>query len=172
MQIALLSKIFFRLFETRETNWAKWIISNYDFNLCQRDVSNTRNLSPLMSTVFKAVHRIKGAISFSNDGLIWTLTPSKKYSTRSALSLLRSDFTPNHHSNQDLLWSYLWKLKIIPKIKCFLWKLTNHGIPTKQRLVSRSWGGDPFCDYCHTKVENNLHVFFKCSYSSTIWNKI
>lgn len=70
MQKALLGKIFFCIFDARDSNWTKWILLNYDLNLWQWDTSDTQNFSPLMNAVFKVALLIKETISFSNDEII------------------------------------------------------------------------------------------------------
>lgn len=63
-------------------------------------------------------------------------------------------------------------MKILPKIKFFLWKLIQGGIPVKARLVKRGWQGSQSCDLCPENSEDNIHAFFFCSYATQVWTLV
>lgn len=91
-----------------------------------------------MKEIFKTSSSIKEAIvSAPESQALWILNPSYLYSTKSALRLIRADSIQNLENLRPWKWKGIWKLKIIPKIKTFLWKLILGGLTTKSRLSQK-----------------------------------
>lgn len=55
----------------------------------------------------------------------------------------------------------IWKGKIPPKIKIFMWLLENGVILTKDNMIRRNWSGNPTCFFCEND-ESIDHLFFAC----------
>jgi hypothetical protein len=53
----------------------------------------------------------------------------------------------------------LWKIKVPPKIKVFLWYLRKDVLLTKDNLIRHNWNDNKSCVFCH-KDETILHLFF------------
>lgn len=168
MQKALLCKFLFHLFDARNEAWSQWITLNYKWTQGTEVTHNLNNLSSLMKEIVKASLAFKGAIITSDDTYNWVLTRNLKFSTKSAMKLLKSSPLPNFHLSHFWPWKTIWKLKLIPKIKIFLWKLMNCSLPIKSCLTARGWKGDSLCDLCPSKIEDDNHVFFKYTYASSI----
>jgi hypothetical protein len=64
--------------------------------------------------------------------------------------------------------NHIWKGKIPPKIKIFMWFLENNVLLTKENLVSRNWTGDISCGFC-SKFESTNHLFFTCHTARLVW---
>jgi hypothetical protein len=64
--------------------------------------------------------------------------------------------------------NHIWKGKIPPKIKIFMWFLENNVLLTKENLVSRNWTGDISCGFC-SKFESTNHLFFTCHTARSVW---
>jgi hypothetical protein len=57
----------------------------------------------------------------------------------------------------------IWKEKIPPKIKIFLWLVANNTILTKDNMLKRKWQGDPLCYFCHLpKTVTYFFYIFYC----------
>jgi hypothetical protein len=65
----------------------------------------------------------------------------------------------------------LWKLKVLLKIKIFLWYLRKGVVLTKENLAKRNWKDSILCCFCH-KDETIQHLFFDCTFARTIWGVI
>jgi hypothetical protein len=52
----------------------------------------------------------------------------------------------------------IWHLKILTRIKVFLWYLKKGVILTKDNLARRNWNGDTNCCFCHSP-ETIQHLF-------------
>jgi hypothetical protein len=68
---------------------------------------------------------------------------------------------------------HIWKGKIPPKIKIFMWLLENNVLLTKENMVRRNWNGNTSCGFCD-EFESTTHLFFNCHISagfglSIIW---
>jgi hypothetical protein len=67
--------------------------------------------------------------------------------------------------------SLLWKLKLLLKIKIFLWYLNKGLILTKDNLVHWNRTGNKKCAFCDCE-ENIQHLFFDCHYAKFIWRSL
>lgn len=138
IQKALLGKMLFRLINNRDEPWVDWVLSSYHLNGAFWNQSPPSNLSPLMKEILKASSSIKEGIVFTSDSqIIWSITSNHLYYAKSALRLIRAGSLQNLENMSLWRWKNIWKLRIIPKIKIFLWKLLTGGLPTKNRLSSK-----------------------------------
>ncbi|XP_024014707.1 uncharacterized protein LOC112088547 [Eutrema salsugineum] len=63
----------------------------------------------------------------------------------------------------------IWKLKIAPKIKHFLWRVVSSAIPTGENLKRRHMTRNSLCLRCLSSEETSNHLFFECTYAQQIW---
>ena len=70
--------------------------------------------------------------------------------------------------NKTETWSWIWKLKLPPKIKLFIWKCTQHRIRTKSILFSHSNHNTQFCPRCN-EIETPIHVLWDSDFARNIW---
>ena len=105
------------------------------------------------------------------DTVIWPHTTNGRYSVRSAYRFLmeRANWDWPNHSNMESesnLWKNIWSLKVIPRVKLFLWRACLEALPTKANLFNRhlvtSLLCDEYhreaCDECHWEAEDIMHV--------------
>lgn len=89
------------------------------------------------------------------DRVNWMLAVDGKFSVRCLyLKLVMNE--PNFPHK------FMWKVKIPPKIKVFLWLMSNNSVLTKDILLRRGWIGSEACPFCG-KDEYVDHLFFTCS---------
>jgi hypothetical protein len=62
-----------------------------------------------------------------------------------------------------------WKVKLLLKIKVFLWYLKQGVILTKDNLVKRNWKGSVQCCFCSSN-ETIQHLFFDCHMARLMWS--
>ena len=89
---------------------------------------------------------------------------SVKYAYHSLLSL--SNGGPRRITET---WSWIWKLKIPPKIKLFVWKCAHYRIPTKLVIFPYAGLNARLCPCC-TDIETLIHVLRDCSFARHIWS--
>lgn len=80
------------------------------------------------------------------DELIWK-PGNASFSTKTRLDWLMSD------SKQEVVsWAFLWKIKVLPKVMIFLWKVQRNLLPTRVFLHKRMGQeiSSTVCLFCHT----------------------
>ncbi|GLT58532.1 hypothetical protein SLA2020_314180 [Shorea laevis] len=63
----------------------------------------------------------------------------------------------------------LWKLKIPPKIRVFIWRAILNALPSLDNLVRRGIAQAALCPCCHLADESIMHLLFYCPYVEPIW---
>ncbi|KAJ4819339.1 RNA-directed DNA polymerase (reverse transcriptase)-related family protein [Rhynchospora pubera] len=94
------------------------------------------------------------------DNAIWKLNSSQSFSTKSYYLFIKT--LPKHNSNLKTIW----KLKIPPRMKIFLWRLLQNGIATIDNLRKRGWVIPNFCYLCKSHGESVQHLFNDCSFTT------
>lgn len=111
----------------------------------------------------------------TTDRLVWGFSKSGLFTVRSCYHLLISskhgeeEEALDRCEGADSLWKWIWALQVPPKIRKFLWRACHEIIPTRTALVRRHVGSNPFCEFCKLKMETGAHLFFHCSYVTSIW---
>ena len=77
--------------------------------------------------------------------------------------MTRADYGNDHRK--------IWKGRVPPKIKIFMWLMANDAILTKDNLIKRKWVGNPKCYFCDLDESIN-HLFFTCPVAKVIWGVI
>jgi hypothetical protein len=71
------------------------------------------------------------------------------------------------------IFKWIWRSRVILRIKVFAWLLVSDRLNTKDMLRRRNWNiaDDLFCVLCLAHVtEDWMHLFFHCNFSTRIWN--
>jgi hypothetical protein len=97
-----------------------------------------------------------------NDALIWMWEPNGVYSVKSMYAIInfRGIIPVNIH--------FVWKLKVPPKIRFFLWLIVHNKILTRDNLVKRQSIDDLTCVFCKEE-ETCHHIFAECVVGSNMW---
>lgn len=101
-----------------------------------------------------------------NDDVVWTASPTGKYSTKHTWEFVR-------RKRGKVLYAHvIWFSQNVPKWAFILWLTCVQKLSKKDRL--RRWGMDvdPCCVLCRHGNESFQHLFFKCDYSGGIWENI
>ena len=92
----------------RQKVWNTTLISNvFDYNTTQL-ILNT----PLHPLVYE-------------DKFIWKAEKNGSYSVRSAYQICVTEIADNSHLHIPGKWSSIWKLKVPPKIRNFVWRVSR-----------------------------------------------
>jgi hypothetical protein len=92
------------------------------------------------------------------DTFIWLAQQNRKFSARSMYRVLVvPHILPRDH--------VIWKLKLLVKIKIFIWYLIKGVALTKYNLAKRQRKGSFKCCY-YNMDESIQHLFFDCPYAS------
>ena len=72
---------------------------------------------------------------YSEDVLVWPLSPDGDYSVKTAYRLLATEVINGFPSSSggacSLLWTRIWKIHAPQKIKHFIWRAATDSLPTK-----------------------------------------
>ncbi|CAL5371541.1 unnamed protein product [Camellia sinensis] len=95
----------------------------------------------------------------------WRKSPDGDFSTSSAYDLIMQSQSLENN------WVWLWKLKIPPKIKSFLWLILIGKLMTNRIRHTRGYSDNPNCPSCET-VEDLDHLLQLCPYATNIWKQV
>lgn len=107
-----------------------------------------------------------------NDFLCWKLTPTGKFTTKSAyktcLQIMQEEGEPQPRAlpneTKELL-KQVWKAKdIAPRVQTFAWRLIRRALPTGKRACMYSKHISRICARCGLE-EDERHIFFSCSFA-------
>ncbi|GJY50707.1 reverse transcriptase zinc-binding domain-containing protein [Tanacetum coccineum] len=68
-------------------------------------------------------------------------------------------------------YEVVWFSNFIPRHAFILWLLVNERLPTQDRLSKWYPNKEMKCALCSTMQDSHQHLFFKCQYSSLVWEK-
>lgn len=102
------------------------------------------------------------ALTDSPDVTSWMLEPSDKFSTKSLYNRLAAG-----RGLAEL--SELWKVRLPPHIRIFLWQLIRGRLPSGDQVLKRSGPGDWRCPLCEVE-EDMYHIFFTCASAQFLWS--
>ena len=88
------------------------------------------------------------------DKIFWRLGSNGDYSVRSAYHHLMENMLDNEHLKVEGGWMQIWRLKIPPKFKHFLWSILRGCLPCKQNIQKKGVQSDNSCCYCSSIPEN------------------
>ena len=80
----------------------------------------------------------------------------------------------NWHQVSDVekaFWNSIWRIKVLGKIKHFIWKACTNSLPTKDNLMKRKILQEVVCHRCSDGVEDILHSVWSCEKLKIVWEK-
>ncbi|XP_019166891.1 PREDICTED: uncharacterized protein LOC109162661 [Ipomoea nil] len=103
-----------------------------------------------------------------DDIWYWYDDPNGCYSVKSGYRRIVGDYVNNSNGIFDE-WLALWKLKIPPKWKTFLWRAICDILPTTNNLLIKRVDVNPMCAMCRMVNEDTMHALVLCDYAHSIW---
>lgn len=97
------------------------------------------------------------------DGIRWNLTADGQYTASSAYAV---QFLGRIHSP---VLNQVWRLKIEPKVRFFIWLLLQNRLWTSDRLSARGWPNNSVCPLCDQELECTSHLFLTCPFAKEVW---
>ncbi|XP_020883429.1 uncharacterized protein LOC110229035 [Arabidopsis lyrata subsp. lyrata] len=136
-------------------------------------VTNEWNPAAIRSTLPQYEDAIR-SINTNNlqlhDSLIWLPEKSGIYSTKTGYHLAANGSFAGTEPPKDFSWTKsIWQLKVIPKIKNFLWKASNGALSLGSNLAKRGLMTSLCCKRCGER-EDELHLFLHCPYTQRVWS--
>uniref|UniRef100_A0A803PM68 RNase H type-1 domain-containing protein n=1 Tax=Cannabis sativa TaxID=3483 RepID=A0A803PM68_CANSA len=107
------------------------------------------------------------------DKILWHYSKNGEYSVRSGYRMAAALQVHDIQSNTEATerwWRLLWKLKIPPKVKHFVWKMAHSWLPTNSALAYRKVQVEPYCTRCSSGAyENVFHALWGCRVNCEVW---
>lgn len=123
----------------------------------------------------KSIHLIDHTVQ---DELVWYCEKDGLFLVRSCyhrfMARRKEEKDVAEGSNSDKtarFWKKMWKAKIPPRIRDFMWRCAMGVLPCKTNLFKRKCIEDPFCGLCE-RVEMESHAIFECGYARRIWKLV
>ncbi|KAF4359788.1 hypothetical protein F8388_008350 [Cannabis sativa] len=109
------------------------------------------------------------------DKIMWHYSKNGEYSVSNGYRLASDLLEEESQSDNSRLsgwWNGLWKKKIPPKVKHFVWKICHSWIPTKVSLAHRGMAIDKTCFRCSEGYEEDVfHALWGCRCTYDIWKQ-
>ncbi|XP_058783458.1 uncharacterized protein LOC131658145 [Vicia villosa] len=126
---------------------------------------------------WRILHSMLQPISLAEedlDSFVWTLNPSGHFSVSSVRSVMEEAKDLAWQSNMVSWMKTIWALKIPIRIQVFSWRFLAGRLPLKDQLLRRNVPNiaSANCPFCDVQAENLNHLFFDCSVSKSIWERI
>ncbi|KAJ4773133.1 RNA-directed DNA polymerase (reverse transcriptase)-related family protein [Rhynchospora pubera] len=103
------------------------------------------------------------------DKLIWQQAQNGKYTVKQGYKQIMQVHENSGHEQHDL-WEGIWKKKnITPRVKIFVWRLINKGLPMGVHMHSRFPNFPSICQRCYEENEYDMHCLFFCNTSRQVW---
>ncbi|XP_075654965.1 uncharacterized protein LOC142625150 [Castanea sativa] len=75
----------------------------------------------------------------------------------------------SNRSGWQQMWSTLWKLKILGKIKIFGWRACHDILPTWMNLAKRKIVPENLCHCCQREPKDAVHAIWGCGAAQDVW---
>jgi hypothetical protein len=115
-----------------------------------------------------------------DDFWAWNLEKTGNYTVKSAY---RSLMKRNEHRtlaegtstetsiSEKQMWSTLWKLQVVPKVRVFWWRVLRGILPVESTLQYRHIAQLARCKVCLAENEDMMHALIKCSHARNFWRE-
>lgn len=117
-----------------------------------------------------------------DDVVGWHFGPKGKFSVRSAYKVHQDSEARKSQrvqpgdtegsNGKTNFWQKLWNLDCPPKIKHFLWRLSQNTLAVKNILKRRGMKIDTCCSLCRRLDEDGGHLFLKCKEVKGVWREL
>ena len=106
------------------------------------------------------------------DVWYWRFDRLGSYTVKSGYYALLKSFLGSESLNFQGFWRSLWRLKVPPKAKNFLWQAAKECLPTKVQLRSKHVPVDDTCPFCQDGSETIVHVLVSCPFVVACWRQV
>jgi hypothetical protein len=115
-----------------------------------------------------------------DDFIAWNYNKNGRYSVKSGYHLQWRHTSGPRASQLALpgtsalnpVWKTIWQLKLLGKIKIFLWRALHGVIPLKSILANRHVGTSGQCPVCLQAGEDVKHLLFQCDTARDLWRTL
>ncbi|KAL4378935.1 hypothetical protein GQ457_02G038900 [Hibiscus cannabinus] len=124
----------------------------------------------LLTELIQALHD-KEINTNMEDRLIWIHDTAGNFSVKHLSSLL----VQTNADCVEFKFDRLWKIKVPPKVRYFIWLVSIDRIPSKEFLIKRGVVISEElrgCPWCGLGIEFSFHLLFACRFAASFWQVI
>lgn len=103
-----------------------------------------------------------------NDTICWNDEPSSMIYVTSTYNLVHN----NAKNEVDSTWTNIWKLKVLNKMRVFLWSTYHQRIMSNELRKKKGFTNQDNCHKCHDIVEDADHILRRCPNAYAIWKRV
>ena len=112
------------------------------------------------------------------DSLVWHFDNKGLYTVKSGYHVAHTTVNfENHASPSDgrsnagkYLWNKVWRSRVPPKVRVFMWRLLRGTLPTRTALAKKLLIPEILCVFCKRHAETDVHLFKECQALKYFWN--
>ncbi|KAL3503795.1 hypothetical protein ACH5RR_033636 [Cinchona calisaya] len=123
-----------------------------------RHISNNREFLP--AGLVEEIISISIPHPSNIDTLSWGPSMDGVVNIRNVYNTLRNEKFP--HIGPELSWLTIWKAKILPRVKTFLWLMVQGKLPVAKLLYDRRKIPSNICNLCSSEEESIEHFLARC----------
>ena len=91
--------------------------------------------------------------------------------TRNEHSALEEGVTTGTSETEKQLWTRLWKLKVVPKVRVFWWQVLRGILPVERTLQHKHIVTMARCTVYLAADEDLMHALIKCTHAKRFWGE-
>jgi hypothetical protein len=73
---------------------------------------------------------------------------------------------------EEELWKKLWKIKVVPKVRTFWWRVLKGFMPDYATLSRRHIKEESIYEICKSTTEDVKHALIECSHAKLFWEAV
>lgn len=141
---------------------------------------NKKRIEEFLPDFSAQIQCLKPSTKGAEDIFVWHPLQSGVYSAKSGYNAVASSSAPTEDEpasnqntlNEEFTWiKDIWSVKTSPKLKLFLWSLTQGALPIGESLQRRGIVTDALCPRCK-EIETATHLCFHCPFAKQVWQLI
>ncbi|XP_073358248.1 uncharacterized protein [Aegilops tauschii subsp. strangulata] len=138
------------------------------------DIVRNNFISPVAEAILNIPLRRMGG----DDSWAWSAEKAGIYTVKSAyrtliirnehLALEEGLVIESSETNKQM-WTKLWKLNVVPKVRVFWWHVLPGILPVKSTLKYRHIASLARCKVCLSTDEDMYHALIQCTHAKRFW---
>ena len=156
-----LAKHLWDIHSKADSLWIKWISHFYLGASSVWEVIAQRTASPMWKAIVSTRDKLVEKFGNANQVIL-------KMENWGRAKFFHSAYVSLRPPGIKINWSrVVWESWALPKHSFILWLAIKGRLKSKDRLIFPL--EDPYCNLCREAVESHEHLFFECSWTSSLW---
>ncbi|KAF7835731.1 reverse transcriptase [Senna tora] len=129
----------------------------------------------LSSAEVKAIMGLHISSIVFEDERVWFLDRRGEYKVKSGYQIAKKAFEcvevarPSSFVIPKGLWGAIWKLKVVEKVKHFIWRICSNSLPSMVNLSKKRCLENASCLIYNMEEESSEHLFLFCKWTELVW---